>query len=161
MPSGAVHARDSRVLAVVSSVPILFYSQNLAASALVAIGCLSGIPLSPDLDHHHRTYAERYYIFGRLWGWFWMPYEKLLPHRSPFSHYPILGTLLRQFYLLSAVWLVLYLTGWEEAGLLRNLAWLGNKWWYQWWLLGLLLSDTMHWAQDYRPRFRVGPPWGR
>lgn len=35
----------------------------------------------------------------RVWRILWTPYSKLIPHRSPLSHMPILGTLLRIGYI--------------------------------------------------------------
>lgn len=154
MPSGAIHARDSRVLAILTPIPVAVLTANLVPAALVAVGCLSGIPLSPDLDHHNRTYAERLPVIGKLWEWFWLPYEKLMPHRSYLSHAPILGTLLRQLYLITILWGVAYLAGWESMGLGDELLWLSRQTWYQWWLLGLVLSDLVHWFQDVRPKWK-------
>lgn len=152
MPSGEIHARDSRLAAVAAGVGIVLMTRDPLASLLVAGGSLAGIPLSPDLDHHNRTYAERYFVVGVLWSWFWKPYERLIPHRSPLSHFPVLGTVLRQLYLIVPIWLLFYAVGWESQNLFENLLWLVVQPWYQWLLLGLMLSDAIHWVQDVRPK---------
>jgi uncharacterized metal-binding protein len=36
---------------------------------------------------------------GFLWTWLWYPYARAIPHRSPWSHWPILGTVMRLAYL--------------------------------------------------------------
>ncbi|WP_370455492.1 DUF2227 family putative metal-binding protein [Synechococcus sp. RSCCF101] len=46
-----------------------------------------GLWLSPDLDTRSRALRR----WGPL-GWIWWPYRRLLPHRSPISHAPLLGT---------------------------------------------------------------------
>ena len=50
----------------------------------------------PDLDIHS--------IQFKRWGilrWLWLPYQKILHHRSLFSHGPVIGTILRLIYLSS------------------------------------------------------------
>ena len=59
---------------------------------------LGGYWLSPDLDIKSRPFLR--------WGVLkiiWLPYQRLIPHRSPLSHAPVLGSLLRLAYL--AAWL--------------------------------------------------------
>ncbi len=56
--------------------------------------CLGGLWLSPDLD----TCSEAL----KKWGFLkliWFPYRKLIPHRSLFSHGPLIGTTIRIIYL--------------------------------------------------------------
>ncbi len=59
---------------------------------------LGGYWLSPDLDIKSRPFLR--------WGILkiiWIPYQRLIPHRSPLSHTPVLGSLIRLVYL--AAWL--------------------------------------------------------
>jgi uncharacterized metal-binding protein len=56
--------------------------------------CLGGLYLSPDLDLVSKPYKR--------WGWLrwiWIPYQKYIPHRSPLSHAPIIGSIIRLLYL--------------------------------------------------------------
>ena len=56
---------------------------------------IGGLWLSPDLDTKSKPIAR--------WGALqiiWWPYRKLIHHRSPLSHGPIIGTGIRIFYLL-------------------------------------------------------------
>ncbi len=58
----------------------------------------SGLMFSGDLDIHSNQY--------RRWGWLrgiWLPYRRLLAHRSFWSHGPIAGTLGRLVYV--TLWL--------------------------------------------------------
>ncbi len=81
---------------------------------------LGGYWLSPDLDIKSRPFLR--------WGilrFIWLPYQRLIPHRSPLSHAPVLGSVIRLFYLAawgSLLWLVFpglrqmqWAIGWEEA----------------------------------------------
>ena len=65
---------------------------------------VGGLWLSPDLD----TYSKPLKRWGLLQG-LWWPYRKLIPHRSLFSHGPLIGTGLRLAYLMSWTGLLLML----------------------------------------------------
>ncbi len=81
---------------------------------------LGGYWLSPDLDIKSRPFLR--------WGIFrfmWIPYQRLIPHRSPLSHAPVLGSVIRLLYLVAWVSLLVlvfpglrqmqWAIGWEEA----------------------------------------------
>lgn len=77
----------------------------------IAVGAIIGHVLTPDIDHHYTTYEEyRVYRYSRLlgfcWWLYWLPYEKLIPHRG-ISHIPVVGTATRFLYLL---WFPLWYT---------------------------------------------------
>ena len=62
-----------------------------AAALLTAASCLAGgLWLSPDLD----TRSNALRRWGAL-GFLWWPYRRLIPHRSLWSHGPLLGTTVR------------------------------------------------------------------
>ena len=99
MPSGKTHDR------------ITFWSLPLAAGVAYAVtrhpmwtlllagGYLfGGLMFGPDLDIHSVQYKRWGYL-----RWIWLPYRASMPHRSPLSHGPILGTVLRLLYL--GLWL--------------------------------------------------------
>jgi len=77
----------------------LIISRDFRLTLILAAAFLfSGLMFGPDLDIHSVQYNR--------WGWFkplWLPYRKILRHRSIFSHGPILGTVLRVIYLLTIV----------------------------------------------------------
>ena len=62
-----------------------------AAALIAAASCLAGgLWLSPDLD----TRSNALRRWGAL-GFLWWPYRLLIPHRSLWSHGPLLGTTAR------------------------------------------------------------------
>jgi uncharacterized metal-binding protein len=112
---------------------------------LWALGCLTGLIVSPDLDVDDGFIGFHFIrsIFGRFPAWlyqmFWKPYALLVPHRSFFSH-SIFGTFFRLMYIM-AIPLVVCL-------------WLGIPMPYLsidalWFVGGLFLSDLLHVAMDY------------
>ena len=69
---------------------------------------VGGLWLSPDLDTLSRPLQR--------WGplrWIWWPYRQLVPHRSLFSHGPLIGMALRLLWVLSCT-----LLGWLLLGLM-------------------------------------------
>jgi uncharacterized metal-binding protein len=95
MPSGQIHDRITLIglpFVVVSSLSIA----RSAEYTLIAAGSFlfSGMMFGPDLDIHSVQY--------RRWGilrWIWLPYRKLLSHRSFLSHGFTIGTIVRILYL--------------------------------------------------------------
>lgn len=65
---------------------------------------VGGLWLSPDLDTNSKPLKR----WGLLQG-VWWPYRKLIPHRSLFSHGPLIGTALRLAYLMGWAGLLLML----------------------------------------------------
>ena len=97
MPSGVVHDRITIWLLpwVVGITYCLTRSAEM--TLIVASGYLfSGMMFGPDLDIHSLQY-KRWGIIRSIW----LPYRRLLRHRSVFSHGLILGTCIRVLYLLS------------------------------------------------------------
>ncbi len=94
MPSGRTH--DSITL---WGLPIVtggtwFYSESPTIAIVTAGSYLfAGLMFGPDLD----IYSHQYKRWGPL-RWLWLPYRKMLRHRSVFSHGFILGTIGRILY---------------------------------------------------------------
>lgn len=85
-------------------------THDLTAAVLVAVSfAFSGLMFSGDLDLKSVQYKR--------WGWFrwiWIPYQKMVPHRSPLSHGPVLGLATRLVYL--SLWLaLLFFAFWQGA----------------------------------------------
>jgi uncharacterized metal-binding protein len=101
MPTGRTHDRITLTSLPIVGVSTLFLSQSTRLTLIVCASFLfSGLMFGPDLD----IYSCQF----RRWGWLrwlWLPYQKLLRHRSLFSHGPVIGTLFRLLYL--AIWLLL------------------------------------------------------
>jgi uncharacterized metal-binding protein len=100
MPSGQTHDRITLwSLPIVTGLAgVITQSGNL--TLMISGGFLfSGLMLSPDLDLQSRPYQR--------WGWLrwiWIPYQKVVRHRSIVSHGFVIGTTLRVLYLAS--WIV-------------------------------------------------------
>ncbi len=104
MTSGKNHDKATKLLSIPFGlfVGVLFdFKSGFIGSIAFLIG---GLWLSPDLDTTS--------IALRRWGifkWFWWAYRKLIPHRSFFSHGPIIGTILRVAYVIFIISLLLLL----------------------------------------------------
>ncbi len=99
MPSGNTHDRITLWLLpwIVGGTYLLAKDGEL--TLIVAGGFLfGGLMFGPDLD----IYSIQYKRWGVL-RYIWLPYRRLLRHRSLFSHGLILGTTIRIVYLLIVV----------------------------------------------------------
>ena len=93
MASGKNHDRSILFTSPVVAIVVGSYSLELGIVAASA-HLLGGLYLSPDLDLVSKPYKR--------WGWLrwiWVPYQKAIPHRSPLSHAPVLGSTIRLLYL--------------------------------------------------------------
>ncbi|MBR8827099.1 MAG: metal-binding protein [Gomphosphaeria aponina SAG 52.96 = DSM 107014] len=97
MPTGRTHDRITLwTLPWIVGLTLLF-TRNTKLSLIIAGGFLfSGLMFGPDLD----IYSIQFKRWGKL-SFIWLPYQKMLRHRSLFSHGPIIGTTLRVIYFLS------------------------------------------------------------
>ena len=145
VPSGVVHAQYSLILAV-PAFGLAYGASNdqVASGVACALGCLLGIPLTPDLDQESISSSEYAIVkwtlgLGFLWMMFWYPYARLCKHRSPLSHWPLLGTIGRLLYLTISLSGATYL-GWQPPQVPQSLV--------LWTILGLIISDTAHWVLD-------------
>lgn len=141
MPGYKTHDTIGVVITVPASLAVGVYS-GATAALIFAIAILwSTFYLSPDLDLHSRIY--------RRWGmlrFIWIPYQKIIPHRSIWSHCGI-SVLLRILYLYSVIQFCYWLTG-GSSFLLLSL-------WYSdyanlclYCLCGAILADSAHVLAD-------------
>jgi uncharacterized metal-binding protein len=95
MPSGNTHDRITLIGLPFIVGGSLLISRN-AEYTLIAAGSFlfSGMMFGPDLDIHSVQY-RRWWVLR----WIWLPYRKLLSHRSFFSHGFAIGTIIRVLYL--------------------------------------------------------------
>jgi uncharacterized metal-binding protein len=107
MPNALTHDLITIVTAAASTPAVLNSSlpQIGPITTVVLVGSYlaSGILFSPDLDLHSRPY--------RRWGplrFIWLPYQKMIPHRSWVSHSFVFGPLFRVCYFALMV-ILLYL----------------------------------------------------
>lgn len=120
MASGKNHDR-SILLATPLVLAVGSYQFGLEIGVIAAAShFLGGYWLSPDLDIKSAPFLR--------WGvlrFIWIPYQRFIPHRSPLSHAPVLGSAIRLLYLavaLSPFWLlfpdlqqVQWAVGWDKA----------------------------------------------
>lgn len=108
MPSGTTH--DRITLWTLPWVASISYglTRNGELTLLLAGGFLfSGLMFGPDLD----IYSVQYKRWGIL-RFIWIPYRRLMRHRSLFSHGLIVGTCLRVLYLLFFfIWFAIFVVG--------------------------------------------------
>jgi uncharacterized metal-binding protein len=82
---------------------------------------------------------------GGLWISLWWPYAWLIKHRSPISHAPILGTVVRLLYTWGIVLAANLFLGFsvDWVAFWTHPVAIGTVW-------GLLVSDVAHWWMDVR-----------
>lgn len=138
MASGKTHAKITTLAIIPVGLVAFAASLDLAIAGAASAGCLVGLKIHPDLDLSR--------------SWLWVPYSKSLRHRSPWSHFPVLGTIGRLLYLVgvtslliapaSVLWLAL--GGWinppmvsmYQVGMGVSAIW------------GLMVADGLHWLVD-------------
>lgn len=102
MPSGKSHDRITLWLLPGVIAGSFIVTLSLPLTVLISITFLvAGFMLGPDLDIQSVQY--------RRWGpirWIWYPYQVMIKHRSPWSHGPMIGTLVRVIYL--ALWMAFF-----------------------------------------------------
>lgn len=162
MASGINHVKGTVLLSLPVALLAVGWGAGTTGAVACGAGCLAGVFLSPDLDISSRTHSEylvyRYLgrFLGVVWFAFWWLYARLTPHRSPLSHWPILGTIGRFLYVYIFGGLLWYGAAWLVTG---SAAWIPLFQWLQaplfaWALIGLVLADTLHYLMDFLPFWR-------
>jgi uncharacterized metal-binding protein len=83
----------------------------------------------------------------------WTPYAYLVKHRSPLSHWPVVGTIGRLLYLASLAGALLAIL--RPALLSAALSWLqAPPLWLFFAAAGLAAADSLHWLMDKKKRPR-------
>jgi uncharacterized metal-binding protein len=138
MPAGNTHNFFVGVAGVGMGIGCVYLEQDITYTLSLVSGSLAGLILTPDLDVDTGCTSMRLVrggcgrLVSTLWQWYWLPYSKVMPHRG-ISHTPILGTLTRLVYFIPFLFVfVLWYTHTE--------LWL--------WVVGLMVSDTIHWGLD-------------
>ncbi len=152
MASGKIHAACSLALAATTFGAIAGGLGDTRLGGACAAGCIAGIFVTPDLDqegisHSENTLIKATFGVGFLWLMLWYPYAKLIPHRSPLSHFPVLGTALRLLYLAILAAIPAYF-GFRFRAPSPEI-WLL----LQWGIFGLALSDLGHFIFDLKWKF--------
>ena len=150
MSDGKTHATATTALIfpVAMTSMLLMPHDPLSGAIVGGIGCLTGLIIDPDLDIENITRSEwqvikRFWIFGMLWVVFWYPYARAIPHRSPLSHWPLVGTAGRVLYLL--LWIKL-------LGMILDvpvpIQLIVTNSLFMIWFYGLAVADTAHFIMD-------------
>lgn len=118
MPSGKIHDKITGYCLPVVIASFLIITKSLVLTALGSFGFIfSGLMFGPDLDIYSLQF-KRWHFFRFLW----LPYQKLLKHRSSLSHGFLIGTIVRVFYL-SLILLILALMGVAITQLIFGFVW--------------------------------------
>ena len=153
MPSGRIHSLANITVAISGATVMLFIGQSTEGIIGVATGAVTGCLISPDADvdsgaiadYYIRVYTSR--IVEAVWTMLWLLYRKALKHRSFLSHFPLVSTIIRIFYLgmLCGMFYFLIATPLKYLSGLVRIDWPLFLWWA---FVGLVLADTAHWALD-------------
>jgi uncharacterized metal-binding protein len=100
--------------------------------------------MTPDLDQEGLCTGESLIVkwtlgIGFLWCAIWYPYATMFSHRSFYTHFPIVSTLIRILYLFVPTFIILHLLGYNI-----HIPWIYALFGF----IGLVISDTAHWAMD-------------
>jgi uncharacterized metal-binding protein len=125
-----------------SAVASVFVDHGLVMIAAGAM-LLGDLFLSPDLDH-----PAGYRALWRRgpWRWLWYPYSRAFRHRSPFSHWPLLGTLSRGLWASLVGILACWLAGMGPSELYSALSEYRSELLAG--VVGLELSGSLHFLAD-------------
>jgi uncharacterized metal-binding protein len=150
MSSGIVHGRATKAISPFVFVIVFICTNDFILATYGLIGCLLGLFIEPDLDVDHTTMSERRiqdvsFLLGRIYYFIWLPYAKLLPHRSFLSHTPVLSTSIRYIYISAWVLAVPLLLGFWP--IIRTFV-LEYQDELVWLFIGTCVSDTMHFIFD-------------
>lgn len=100
----------------------------------VAAGAFAGLLLSPDLDVDGGNISDYFIrdvhsVLEFIWDVWWYVYRRVVGHRSFFSHFPVVGTVIRVLYFFPAFFAI-------KA--------------YPPLFLGLLVADVIHFLMDFK-----------
>lgn len=141
MASGKTHTRTNLVAIGALAIATPFIDAEISTVFLFS-AIIGTFWLSPDLD----LKSDAYYRWGILRG-FWLPYVKLMPHRSLFSHLPFLSDIIRVLYVGFPLTIVLAFTPYNEV--VRTWIDLNGAAFF----FGLVFATTLHTALDYTSTF--------
>ncbi|MEI7556799.1 metal-binding protein [Candidatus Chlorohelix sp.] len=148
MPMGITH----RTINTFVSVPLTgagylhFHRTPLECTVFWGGYTFATFLMNPDLDLE----SDGYESWGLL-RFYWWPYQKAFAHRSFFSHFPIISTVLRIVYLLWLPILLTYFLGSAIQSSVRETVfdWVPGAFPYLIFLVaGMMCSDTLHFFLD-------------
>lgn len=114
MASGKTHDQSIYMTFPLYTAVLLLQGFSIRITFISAFCYLfGGLMLSPDIDMSKSRPSQRY----GLLKFYWMPYQKLFPHRGNFfnrnffTHFPIIGTAIRLAYFSIPFLVVAYYNG--------------------------------------------------
>lgn len=120
------------------------------------LGGQMGRLLTPDSDQDIKTYGEWLFglfdpYLGKVFEWWFLPYAKIIPHRSIWSHYPVISPLIRLLYLLFPFWIL--------SWIIKPINNIFQLLYYNWdlviyWFIGFFIVDLAHLFLDFNYLFR-------
>jgi len=137
MPSGKTHDIITAVTTPIIGI-VAYTNTTIVNMMYLTISYLfASLMFNGDLDIKSRPY--RRWLFLK---WIWIPYRKVFPHRSIWTHGIIIGTVIRIIYLM-----IFYIGIWNIFNL--NLNYNTINWYYVIIILiGLELGNTIHTISD-------------
>lgn len=156
MSSGLWHNRATVASTVICTTLAFPYEPMIALC--VTIGGLSGILLTPDLDQPTLNRVENQLLknkslllrlFGFAYVGFFSPYAYMFSHRSFWTHWPIIGTLGRLFYIALIFGIIRLLATPIDYVILL---WQQNTLNYEYVaysVIMLMIVDLVHWVMDF------------
>ncbi len=151
MPNGRCH---SAATIATASAFLTYGSAGAGWAAYAAFGAFIGLVVEPDLDQDFQA-APLGVIretggdgLAKIWQLYWSPYARLLPHRSFWSHAPVVGTLGRILYLVPLWGPVILL--WTKFFGLPTAQLFAI-------VVGLAWTDTLHYVMDFWVPRRLFP----
>lgn len=114
MSSGRTHRAMTLAIAPLTACAAGVASRSIPAAFVVGLGGLLTVFVNPDLDQEGISASEWDIVqffglfggIGHMWMAYWHPYAWAIPHRSPWSHLPAFGTLVRFLYLAPLVFVL-------------------------------------------------------
>lgn len=152
------HVHDSASLILAGTLLYIGTRQehltNGVLLSLSALGAISNLALSPDLDGSRSMSLIRWKHANILIALWWKGYDKIARHRGR-SHIPVIGTLSRLLWL--SIPFALILAWLSISGLTLDNDARGTLWTimqavsipFLCWLSGLILADSLHAAMDW------------
>lgn len=137
MPSGKMHDKISISFLPLFIIGMIWIGLSLEVIIIISLSYLfSSYMFNGDLDVYSQTYNRWLFI-----KWLWLPYQKIFPHRSIFSHGFIIGTIIRVIYISIIPAIILYSNGYSFS------IFLSDEIIYV--LIGLELGSALHTICDY------------
>lgn len=168
MASGKVHNADAKKVLLLNlsvGTPVYYiatgFSIGFCMVAALVCGMLTFL-VNPDLDVNNPIRSQnilkkRFPLLGKLNIFFWKPYALIFKHRSFWSHFPIVSTLIRIYYILDR-FIVLGFFYLLATNQLDSVLYYFNRinWSLLIFLLPLFINDVLHWKRD---NFKTSKPF--